>query len=298
MSVLRQTWALRKRVGPYLWFLPAFLVVFTIVIYPMLWALRLSFYSWNPIRQASPVYVGLRNYIELLGSHSFQEIILRTILLVVCSVGLEFLFGLGLALLLNSGVRGRSIYTTLYLIPMVLTPSIVALMWKPILHTEWGVLNYLLERIGISGKGWISDPSLTFITITVLTVWQNMAFVMLFMLAGLQSVPGEILDAAQVDGANLLQMLRSIILPWLAPLIAIALLFRVMFTLRTFDVVYGLWGSAGPVNRGMVLGIYLYERLKQTWHVGFSASVAYILLLLTAVLGIGFTISLFRRGEV
>lgn len=284
--------------GPYVWFLPAFLVIAFVLIYPMVWSLSLSFHQWRVIYATPPVYVGLQNYVQLLGDSFFQEVVLRTITLVIIVVTLQFLVGFSLALLLHSDIKGRYVYVVLFTIPMFLTPSIAALMWKQILQKEWGVLNYVLSLIGFQEVGWLSDPSITFTTIVMLLVWQQSPFFMLFLLAGLQSIPVELTEVAKLDGATSLQIFRHITLPWLIPLLSIAILFRTMFTLRTFDVVYGLWRSSGPVNRGMVLGVYLYDKFKSTWQLGLSSSIAYILLLLTILLGIVFAIITFKRGKI
>jgi ABC-type sugar transport system permease subunit len=175
------------------------------------------------------------------------------------------------------------------MLPFVLAPVMVGLTWKLLLQDQFGLINYYLRRLGFSAPQWLSDPSFTMITIIGLEIWQYTPFVVLILYAGLQAIPGEIRESARVDGASAFQMFRFITVPHLMSLILIVVLFRVIFALRTFDVVYTLFKSGGPGNAGMVLGVYLYEELKVSWELGKASAISYVILILTVVLSVSLT---------
>jgi multiple sugar transport system permease protein len=287
----------RRRLSPYLWVLPVLVIVGGVLVYPWLWSLGLSFYSWNPLRGTGSRFVGLANYLRIFSDAEFHLALRNTALLTVISVTLEFLIGFGLALLLNMEIRARAFFRTACLIPMMLTPSIVGLSWKVLLHDELGLVNWVLGLFGIPAIGWMSDPGLTLLVIAAIQTWQHAPFVMLILLAGLQSVPLEPLEAARVDGASPVQVFWHVVLPWLRPLIIIVLLFRIIFAVRTFDVVYGLWQGSGPVKAGMVLGVYLYEQIRVFWRLGEGAAISYVLLAITALFSFWFALKMYRGFE-
>ncbi len=209
--------------------------------------------------------------------------------LIVVSVVVETALGLACAVLLDSGVRARQMFLTVIMLPFVLAPVMVGLTWKILLQDQFGLVNYYLRRLGLGAPQWLSDPSFTMITIIGLEIWQYTPFVVLILYAGLQAIPGEIRESARVDGASALQMFRFITVPHLMSLILIVVLFRVIFALRTFDVVYTLFKSGGPGNAGMVLGVYLYEELKVSWELGKASAISYVILILTLLLSVSLT---------
>lgn len=282
---------------PYLLMLPAMAIMLGVLVYPWIWTLHLSFHSWSLMRpHEAPVFVGLRNYVVLLQDPPFLDAIWRTLALAFGTVLVEFLLGFGLALLLNLTLPGRSLLRLFLLIPMLLTPSVVGLMWKLWFHYDFGLLNYLIGVFGLPAVGWLSNPSITLVTVGITEVWLHTSFVILVLLAGLQTVPREIIEAAKIDGASRLQVFRHITLPWLQPLILIVLLFRLVFALRVFDTVLALFRSSGPANGGQVLGVYLYEHLGRTWRMGESATISYVMLLLTMTLSFLLAARIYRRG--
>ncbi len=269
---------------PFLWLTPALLVLAVMILYPWLWTFFVSLQRWSPMMQATPIFDGLGNYFRILSDVDFLTSIKLTLILTVGTVALQMLIGFGLALLLNADIKGRSIFRTLLLIPMMLTPSVVGMLWKIILQDEIGVANWVLSLIGISKVGWLSNPALTMPLIIAIETWMHMPFTMLMFSAALQSIPNELLEAAKVDGANFFQQLYAVILPWLKPVIILVALFRIMFSLRTFDIIYGIWQSSGPLKSGLVLGTYLYEQIRVQWEFGAGAAVSYLMLFITLIL--------------
>jgi multiple sugar transport system permease protein len=283
-----------KRLYPYVLLSPVLLIMAAVLLYPWIMSLLLSFQSWTPLRPIPARFVGLENYVRIFSDPAFWSSLQNTAILVIATVSIQFLAGFGLALLLNSITVGRGVLLTMFLLPLMVTPSVVGLSWKMLLHNEWGIFNWALVAVGLPRVGWLSDPSWTLFTIILVDVWQHMPFGALILLAGLQAIPEEQLEAARVDGASGLQSFWHIVLPFLMPLILITLLFRVIFALRTFDIIYSLFRSGGPANAGMVIGVYLYEQLRLTWRLGFASAIAYVLLILTMALAFGFIVRWYR----
>lgn len=272
-----------KPYEPYLWLAPASLVLILMILYPWLWTFFISLQKWNPLMQSSPIFIGLRNYIQIMTDPNFLKAIKLTFILTVGTVSLQFIIGFILALLLNADIKGRSVFRTLLMIPMMLTPSVVGLLWKIILQDEMGVANWILAGLGLQKVGWLSDPSLTMPLLIMIQSWMHMPFVLLMLSAGLQSIPNELLEASKVDGANYFQTMWAVILPCLKPVIILVLLFRIMFALRTFDTIFGIWASSGPLKSGMVLGVYLHEQIRVLWDFGKGATVSYLMLFITLI---------------
>lgn len=283
-----------KQIYPYVLLTPVLVIMAAVLLYPWIISFLLSFQSWTPLRPAPPQFIGLDNYIRIFTDQSFWASLQNTAVLVIATVSIQFFAGFALALMLNSITVGRGFLLTMFLLPLMVTPSVVGLSWKMLLHNEWGIFNWVLGELGMGRVGWLSDPNWTLFTIIMVDVWQHMPFGALILLAGLQAIPEEQLEAARVDGATAVQSFFHIVLPFLMPLILITLLFRVIFALRTFDIIYSLFRSGGPANAGMVIGVYLYEQLRLTWRLGFASAISYVLLFLTMALAFAFIVRWYR----
>ena len=285
-----------QKIYPYLWFIPLIIIVGFTLIYPWLWSLTLSFTKWNLVDGGSPVFIGLGNYLSVLTDPLFLLSLGKTFTFMLITVPAQLVLGLGIALLLNQNVKGRGFWLSCIMLPFMLTPSIVGLIWKILISGNWGVLNYFLSFIGIHNVGWLSDPKLSMWTISMIDIWQHTPWVMLILFAGLQAIPRDMYEAAEIDGTNPWQAFRYVTIPYLRPLIVMVLLFRLMFALRSFDVIYTLFRAGGPANSAMVLGVYLYAQFRLTRDIGKSSATSYIILLLTFILSVGLTIRMYR-GE-
>jgi multiple sugar transport system permease protein len=297
MSSLAVTAGLRRHLSPYLWFAPAFAVLGGVLVYPWMWSFYVSFHEWSVAVQDAPTWVGAANYRGVLTDGLFYASLRNSVVLVVASVALQLVLGLGYAVLLDTGGRVRQVFLTLVMLPFILAPVMVGLIWKILLQDQFGLVNYYLRLVGFGSVRWLSDPSTTMLTIVTLEVWQYTPFVILILYAGLQAIPGELREAAEIDGASARQVFHHITLPFLRDLILIVVLFRLIFALRTFDVVYTLFKSGGPGNAGMVLGVYLFEELKVNWELGRAAAISYVMLALTILLSVALTRSTFRSQE-
>lgn len=286
-----------KAVYPYFWFIPLFIIIGFTLIYPWVWSFILSFTRFSISEGAPPRFVGLENYLKTLTDPLFHLSLLKTFLYILMTVPAQLVIGFGVALLLNQNVKGRGVLMAGIMLPFMLTPAIVGLIWKILLSGHWGVLNYFLGLVGIPKIGWLSNPDFTMLTVSFIDVWQHAPWVMLVLYAGLQSIPRDIYEAAEIDGASSWQTFINITLPYLKPLLVIVVMFRLMFALRSFDVIYTLFRSGGPGNSVMLLGVHLYEKFSLTWEVGQTAALSYIFLALTMLLSLGLTVRMYKEVE-
>ncbi len=288
----------RKRtLVPYSMLAPSVLVLVIVLLYPWIWSFVLSLHSWSVFESPTAEYNGITNYITILTDPLFLLALKNSLIIMIVSVSVQFLLGLATALLLNRLGVSRKIYLTILVIPLMVTPPVAGLIWKVILHKDWGLVNYYLGIFGIEPIGWISDPLVVLTTIIIVQIWQHTPFVILVLLAGLQSIPVELYESATVDGARPSQSFWYITLPWLQPLIFITLMFRALFAIRTFGTVYILFPSGGPGSQALVLGTYLFEHLRVTWHLGEGSTIAYYILILTILISLTFIRDLYRRIE-
>ncbi|HHV62248.1 MAG TPA: sugar ABC transporter permease [Firmicutes bacterium] len=271
-------------VTPYALLAPAFIVTLFVLGYPLLYEVVMSFRHMDLRFLDTGRFIGFKNYVMLAHDPLLWKSIINTIVITVPTVALEILGGLAIALLLNREFRGQSIVRTLLIVPMLLTPAAVALIWNFMFWTDNGMLNYLLSLAKLSGINWLGDPRVAPIAIIISEVWQETSFVFLILFAGLQALPQELPEAARVDGASWWQELTHITLPFLKPVMLVALLFRTMFTLRMFDKIFILT-EGGPGNATSTLSIYLYKKFFYFFDVGYASAVAWLLVIITALIG-------------
>ncbi len=255
---------------PFFAVLPSMVLVLTIVIYPLIFAFYLS--MTNRIL-TSPTFrfVGLKNYLNNLVDPRFWGFVRVTLIYVVFSVAFELLIGFALALLLNQDVKGRAIFRIIMLVPLMIPPVTAALMWKVMLDATTGPINYLLAQIGIKGPTWLADSATALPTIIAIDVWIFTPFVALILLAGLQSIPQTMYEAAAVDGAGTWKTFRMVTLPMLSPMIYLVLLFRLALSLTSADVIYATT-AGGPNVATTTLNFAAFQQLFDYGFMGYAAS--------------------------
>jgi multiple sugar transport system permease protein len=292
-ETLRQV---RKNWTAYLFLSPWVIIFCIFTLYSVSFSFYLSFHEWNALEPDKP-FVGLENYIKLFRDDRFYQALWNTVLFTGFGVPLGMISGLLVALLLNTKVRGQGLYRTLYYIP-VITPLVVsAVIWKWIYQGDYGLLNYYLLKFGLISEKllWLSDPDLAMPALIVMGVWGGTGGVMVLYLAGLQSIPEELYDAAKVDGASGLQRLLHITVPLLAPTTFFVLITSVIGSFQSFAHIYIMTGG-GPLRRTTVIGYYLYEKGFRHFEMGYASAMAYVLF------GIIFVFTLlqmrFTRGDV
>ncbi|HWQ14860.1 MAG TPA: sugar ABC transporter permease [Roseiflexaceae bacterium] len=267
---------------------PTMALLLLIAIFPLIWSLYLSFTQYSVIKDADtgPVWVGLANYARLLSDKNIWARFTTTAAFVVPAVAIELLLGFALALLLNREFYGRGVFMTLMLIPMMLSPVVVALFWRFMLRADTGIVNWFIrDLLPLSEKGvfWLTDLKVAIWSVVLVDVWMWTPFMMLITLAGLSAVPKYLYEAAAVDRASSWFKFRHITLPIIAPLVLIGLLFRLIDTYRVFDTVYALTGG-GPGRATQVLSIYIYQVAFRDFNTGMGSALGYIMLVVIIAL--------------
>ena len=265
--------------------LPTVLLLFVITIYPMLNSLWNSLHYFNLFTPDDKRFVGLGNYGDLLRNDpTFWAVMQITFIYTIGVVAIQFIAGLGMALLLDRAMRGITLLRTLIIIPILISPVVVGLTWR-YMYEPWGVLNYALGKIGIPPVEWVSQPNTALISIMVVDIWQWTPFVVLVLLAGLQSIPREVVEASALDGLKFRQNFTRIVWPLLRPVALIVLLIRMMDALKVFDTVYMLT-RGGPGTSTYVASMYNYVLFFGNYQVGYAAAMSYIILIIVNVFAI------------
>ena len=271
-----------RRFG-YLFVSPAVIILSIVILAPIAIAIITSFYDYTLINRTLDSFIGLRNYFESVSNEKFIHSAIVTIVFVILVVLFEFIIGFLIAILLNQVERFRNIYYFILLIPLLINPIVVGLIWRMFLHPQLGILNYLISLIGIDPVNWLGDPQNAFITIIFVDIWHQVSFMIILLLAGLASIPEEPYEAARVDGANAFQQFRDITLPYMRPVIIITLLIRLIFALKTYDLIY-IMTKGGPGDATDLISYYIYRSAFIGLDLGQAASMSVILLLIVCII--------------
>ena len=272
-ETLRQ---MRNNWTAYLFLAPGLLHFLIFTLFAVSFAFYISFHKWNIIQPDKP-FVGLDNYVRLFHDPRFLRAVTNTLTFMI-GVPLNLVSGLAVALLLNTKVRGQAIYRTLFYIPVV-TPLVVSsIIWKWVYQGDYGLLNYYLLKFGLISHKivWLADPDLALPALIIMGIWGGTGGTMVIYLAGLQSIPEEMYDAAKVDGASALQRLLYITIPLLRPTTFFLLVTSVIGTFQIFTEVY-IMTNGGPLNRTTTIGYYLYINAFRELDMGYATSMAFVL---------------------
>ncbi|HKZ91353.1 MAG TPA: sugar ABC transporter permease [Candidatus Limnocylindrales bacterium] len=257
-----------------------YLVVFS--IFPLLYSLGISFFDWSQITR-SFTFVGLENYQRLLSDPVFLQSIGNTAILVGLGVAIQIALGTALALFFDLHLRGMWFVRGVLILPMLLTPVVVGLMWRALLNPEWGMVNWALGELGLPQPLWLADPSIALFTLVLVDSWQWTPFIFVIVFARLQALPDDVFEAAAADGAGYRQMLVHVTLPLLAPAIAFAAIFRAIDAFRSFDIVFGLT-YGGPGNFTSTMSFYTWETGFSFTRYGYSSALAYVMVVVAIVM--------------
>ena len=270
---------IRSRIAPYLYLLPAFAVYAGFLLYPLLRAGQFSLYDWPGFGPST--FVGLGNYVDLLGDRRFHAAILHALILIVFYSLLPLLVGLVLAAILRRGqVRGLGLFRVLIFLPQVIALVVVAVAWHQI-YAPNGLLNDVLTAVGLDDatRGWLGDPTFALPAVGMIGFWLQTGLVMLLLLAGMGRIPNDLFEAARLDGAGPVGEFFAITLPSVRAEIATALVLTIIAALKTFDLVY-VTTSGGPGTATTVPSYEVYNRAFNLKEVGSASAVAVVLTIL------------------
>jgi multiple sugar transport system permease protein len=263
------------------WFVaPALLVIGVFFFLPVVAALALSFTDFDIYALADPRnlrVVGLRNYVQLLRTPLFWQAFGNTLYFVVVGVPLSLGVSFGAALLLHARVaRWPAFFRTALFAPVVTTLVAVAVIWRYLLHPHYGLLNYALGQLGIPAVDWLGDPRWAMPAIIMLAVWKNFGYNMIILLAGLQSIPEQLYEAARLDGASVWRQLRHVTLPMLAPIVAMVNILTIAGYFQLFAEPY-VMTQGGPLQSTVSVLYFMYEEGFKWWNLGSASAVAFVL---------------------
>jgi len=259
--------------------LPSLIALMLVLAVPLVYSMITSFFDTNLKYQGLGDFVGLQNYIEVLKDTYFLDSVKTTVIFTVCVVILEFLTGLGIALLLNNIRKARNFFFTIIIVPMMITPIAVGLIWRLLLHSDLGIVNYVLSLIGITGKAWLADSAIALKTVMFIDIWQNVPYMVLVILAGLVTLPTEPYEAAAIDGASRLQSFFNLTVPMMIPTFSVVLLLRTITALKTYDLIFVLT-RGGPGTTTEVISYHIYQQAFRYLEIGKASAMSYLLLLM------------------
>ena len=292
--------AARQRILAYGLIAPSLLLIMGVMGYPMVYTALLSFHTRILSRPALGTrFVGLANYIEAVHNPLFRQVFGQTLYFVVISLALELVIGMGLALLLHRQFAGRDLARGVILLPWMLSPVVAAFSWAWLLNDAYGLVNYLLLKAGLiqAPLAWLGTEGLAMKVIILVDVWREVPFVTVVLLAGLQSIPSEVHEAARVDGASAAQGFFHVTLPLLTPAILIALLMRTMVAVRLFELVF-IMTRGGPASSTELLATYTYKEAFQSFNMGYASSLAVVILLVSLAMSLMYIRTMSSEGQL
>ena len=275
------------RLTPYVYILPAVLVMAIGLAYPIAEAARLSFYDWGMGTDWSTArWVGLEAFGEMLRAPQVWTSMGVTFAFVVIAVSCEMVLGVALALFLEQPVRGMRFFRTIFVLPMMIAPICVGLIWRYLFDANFGPINQWLSVFGMAPRAWLADPGLAFGAMVITDIWQWTPFVLIMVLAGLQGLDHSVIEAARIDGATWWQQITRIKLPILKPILIVTLLMRMLDGFRGLEVVY-VMTFGGPGQSTELFSLHIYKAAFISQKLGYSAALSILLLVIVTVLSLG-----------
>src|SRR5262245_19671179 len=262
---------------------PALATLFLVILFPVLWALFTSVHDYTLINPHFDSYSGLDNFRRAIADPEFRHSLRLTAFFVVAVVALEFLLGFLVALMLNTVERMKPVYYAILLCPLLMNPVIVGLIWRMFLHPSLGIVNYLLSLIGIEPVNWLGSTKVALWTVIMVDIWHQVSFMIVLLLAGLSALPREPYEAARVDGASALRSFWHITLPLMLPVIAVTLLIRLIFAVKTYDLVY-IMTRGGPGVATDLVSYFIYRTAFVGLNIGEASAMSAILLIVILAL--------------
>ncbi len=274
------------RLTPYLYILPAAAVMLAGLAWPIADAVRLSFYDWPLGTDWSTArWVGLEAFGDMLRSPQVWTSMGVTFAFVIIAVSCEMVLGIALALFLEKPVRGMRLFRTVFVLPMMIAPICVGLIWRYLFDANFGPINLWSGALGFAPRAWLAVPELAFLAIVVTDIWQWTPFVLIMVLAALQGIDGSVIEAARIDGASAWQQITRVKLPVIKPILVVTLLMRMIDGFRGLEVVY-VMTFGGPGQSTELFSLHIYKAAFISQKLGYSAALSVLLLCIVAALAL------------
>ena len=265
---------------PYAFVTPAVILMGGGLLYPVVMAFYLSFYDWEIGRDlADANNVGLFNFVRMIQDPQVWEVLWVTMRFGFWTVTIEMTLGIALALLLEKPIRGASFFRTIFILPLMVSPVVVGLIWRYLFDARAGWINYYVQTwFGFEPQVWLGDPQLAFFAIVFTDIWQWTPFIFIIIIAGLQALPSEVIEASEIDGVNWWQQIFMVKLPMIKSIIIIALLMRTIDVFRGLEVMLIMTGG-GPGRSTELLSLHIYKRAFETQQLGYASAISVLLIL-------------------
>lgn len=255
--------------------LPSLLGLLIFKVGAMLYSLYISFTDWNLF--GSPEFVGLENYIQIFQDPRFYDSLKNTLLFIVGYLPIVVVLSLGVALLLNSKVKGVNIFRGLFFLPVITSWVAVSMIWKGLLNPEFGVINSIIEAFGGTGPAWLQNPSFVIPAVIMVSVWKDVGFLSIIFLGGLQGISQEYYEASKIDGANKWNQFRKITLPLLSPTTFYALIITIINSFQVFDQIWIMTSGEPTADLVPVMVTEIYKNSFQYQKMGYATALSWIL---------------------
>ncbi len=288
MADKKKTAEKKQRNKEFFWgwvfFAPTLAGLLVLNIIPIFQTIYKSFFQVGAFGRGNR-FVGLENYLEMLGDSQVWQSLVNTFVYAILEVPISIAISLVLAALLNRKIRGRSVYRTIYFLPMVAAPAAVAMVWRWLYNSEFGLLNHMLRTIGLGSINWISNPNLALVSVAIVGIWSVIGYNMVLFLAGLQEIPGDYYEAAEIDGAGPVRQFFSITLPLISPTMFFVTTTRIIAAMQVFDVIYMMIDRSNPAlprTQSLVYLFYKYSFIESNQ--GYGSAIVVLLLLIIMIL--------------
>ena len=279
--------------APYLFILPAGIVLLIFFFIPFFQTIGLSFFDYSNSIYL-PKFSGIQNYLEIIKNPVFYKVMWNTILYLVVAVPILVIFPLFLAILINQKIRGITLYKILIYLPVIVSIVVAAIAFKW-LYAQEGILNYFMQLLHLAPIGWLTDPKYAIYSVIIVTVWKGIGYYMMIYLASLMSVPKELYEACDIDGANFWQKHLTVTVPHLMPTIALVSTISSISAMKIFAEIY-VMTKGGPLNSTKTIVYYIYEKAFENLDLGYASAMAVILLIIVMIFSL-LNIFVFERGK-
>lgn len=269
-----------KRYVPYLFLLPAAVILLVFFFIPFFQTFILSFQDYSS-NIYSPTFIGLQNYFKLFQSPIFYTVLLNTFVYLFVAVPVLATVPLFLAILINQQIKGITLYKILIYLPVIVSIVVAAIAFKW-LYADQGILNYAIGKLGFSPVGWLTDTRFALISVIIVTIWKGIGYYMMIYLAALMSVPKELYEACDIDGANPLKKHLTVTIPHIMPTIALVSTISAISAMKVFAEIY-VMTKGGPLNSSKTIVYYIYERAFENLDLGYASAMAVILLIIVMI---------------
>lgn len=274
----------------YLYIMPSVIIMLIFTVYPLIKAFAMSFCEDYSIIDGSFDAVNMENYIELFKDDDFHKALINTTIYVIFVVPFSIILSLIFAVLINSSGKLKGMFQTLYFLPYVTSVIAIGIVWSWIFNSNYGLLNYFLSLFGIEAIPWLNSPDYALWALIIFSIWKSMAFNILIFLAGLQSIPQDIYQAARIDSTPRLRVFFKITVPQLSPIIIYAVLIAVINSFKVYNEVFSLFqGKGGPANSAITIVFYIYNKFYNSYDYGVASAAAVVLFVII------FTLTMLQR---